>query len=104
MRRVGVAAGDRRLLGRDLVRDRVEPDTKRSYVALDLAALAGVELQACDQLQLIPVLAERFAADRVAEFVQRRLDVRLLVAGARGEAPSVTEAGPPDRIIARGSK
>ena len=60
---VGVAPGDRRLLALDLLRDLVEPCPQRAQVALHLGAVAGVELEAGDQLQLITMLAERLAAD-----------------------------------------
>ena len=56
MGRLGIAAGDRRLLGDDLLGDRVEPRVEGAQIALGLLALAGIELEAGEQEQLIAVL------------------------------------------------
>lgn len=60
--RLRVAAGYRKLLGLDLAGDGVQAHLKRLLVAFHLDAIARVELEAGDELQLVAVLAEGLAA------------------------------------------
>ena len=53
------------MLRGDLAWDGIEADTERCEVALHLLAITGVELETRDQSELLAILPERLAADRL---------------------------------------